>query len=107
MNPVHRGHVSMLTHAKDALETFHGFVVMGGFLSPSHDLYVGPKSQRCRRGRRAKSLSRGEGFANAQERVAMCRLAVEGVDWLQVGTWEPRQIGTWPDFPVVLDNLAK
>jgi len=95
MNPVHRGHVAMMTHAKDALELFHGFVVVGGFISPSHDLYVGPKSKW------------GEEFANAQDRVAMCRLAVEGVDWLEVGTWEAREIGMWPDFPVVLDNLTK
>jgi len=104
MNPAHRGHVAMLTHAKNTLETKHGFLVVGGFLSPSHDLYVGPKSQR-----RVKASSSGRAFefANAQERVAMCRLAVEGVEWVDVGTWEARKMGTWPDFPEVLDNLTE
>jgi len=107
MNPVHRGHVAMLQRAKDALETKHGFLVAGGFLSPSHDLYVGPKSRRGVTTKASSSSGRPRvSFADAKERVAMCRLAVGGVEWMDVGTWEARQIGGWPDFPEVIDDLA-
>ena len=38
MNPIHLGHVEMLVHARNTLEERHGFRVLAGFLSPSHDL---------------------------------------------------------------------
>ena len=47
MSPIHRGHVAMMVHAKAALER-EGWAVLGGFVSPSHDLYVGPKARRKR-----------------------------------------------------------
>ena len=40
--------VEMLATAKRHLETKAGFVVLGGFLSPSSDCYVKPKCQRNR-----------------------------------------------------------
>lgn len=96
MNPIHRGHIAMLTHAKLALERHHGFTVVAGYVSPSHDRYVGPKMR-----------AGGQAFVNAEERVAMCTLAVKEIDWLHVGTWEARQLGRWPDYPEVLDDLTK
>jgi len=96
MNPIHRGHTAMVTQAKFSLERHHGFTVVAGYVSPSHDSYVGPK---MRLG--------GQTFVNAEERVAMCRLAVKEIEWLQVGTWEARQLGGWPDYPEVLDDLTK
>ena len=43
LNPVHLGHVAMFDRARDALESQHGFEVVGGFLSPSHDTYLSGK----------------------------------------------------------------
>ena len=45
LNPVHNGHLASLEFARQACEA-QGVVVLGGFLSPSHDSYVGPKMAR-------------------------------------------------------------
>lgn len=72
----------MLTRAKFALERHHRFTVVVGCISPSYDRCVGPK------------MIRGDQkFVNAEERITMCRLAVKEIEWLQVGTWEARQLG--------------
>jgi hypothetical protein len=94
MSPVHKGHVAMLTHAKQHLEHHCGFAVLAGYISPSHDLYVGPKMR-----------SRGMPHVQAEGRVAMCTLAVQHHSWLAVGTWETRQRGHWPDYPEVVSAL--
>ncbi len=73
LNPVHVGHVQCLQHAKAALEK-EGVTVCGGFLSPSHDSYVRPKMKRSS----SKCYS-------PEQRVAMCRLATQGSDWLETG----------------------
>jgi predicted NAD-dependent protein-ADP-ribosyltransferase YbiA (DUF1768 family) len=95
MNPVHHGHLAMFTHAKKVLERDHGFTVLGGFLSPSHDLYVGPK---CR--------AKGQTHALIHERVNMCRIAVQNHPWIEVGLWESSRVGYWPDYPEVVVALA-
>jgi len=51
----------------------HGYHVLGGWLSPSHDLYVGPKM-------RAKK----ELFLDAKHRAECVELAVQDFDWLSV-----------------------
>lgn len=96
MNPIHLGHVEMLVHARNTLEERHGFRVLAGFLSPSHDLYVGPKAS-----------SSGTAFAEASHRVEMARLAAVEHDWIEVATWEARQSGRWPDYPEVVDVLER
>jgi nicotinic acid mononucleotide adenylyltransferase len=78
MSPPHRGHVDMLVCAKRALET-QGFAVLHGWMSPAHDLYVGPKAHDQR-----------TFFANAAHRVAMADLATQHLPWCSVGTWEAR-----------------
>ena len=45
LNPVHNGHLASLEFARQACEA-QGVVVLAGFLSPSHDSYVGPKMAR-------------------------------------------------------------
>lgn len=88
----------MLLSAKHLLEQYHGYKVIAGYVSPSHDFYVGPKAK-----------NRGGVFVNAEERVSMCQLAVkeEEEDWIEVGTWEARHVGRWPDYPEVMDNLME
>ena len=92
MNPIHRGHVSMLLRAKAKLETC-GFQVLGTWVSPSHDLYVGPK---CARDNAA--------FASAAHRIEMAKGALACHADARVSTWEARQ-PRFADFPEVVDAL--
>merc|ERR1719389_974448 len=78
MSPTHRGHVAMLAAARESLQA-KGWDVLGGFLSPSHDLYVGPKAARL-----------GTPHASAAHRVAIADLLVEEYPWLAVARWESR-----------------
>ena len=94
-SPIHLGHVHILHQAKQTLET-HGWHVMGGYISPSHDFYVGPKSK-----------SHRTSFANASHRVAMAELAVQAHDWLAIAKWESRHPNRWPDFTEVAQELSK
>lgn len=89
LSPAHRGHIAMLGAARAALES-KGWVVLGGFLSPSHDLYVGPKAAAHR-----------SPHASAAHRVALAELVAADHPWIEVAKWEARQLERWPDFPVV------
>ena len=40
------GHVDMVVRAKASLENEYGYTVLAGWISPSNDAYVRPKSQR-------------------------------------------------------------
>ena len=84
MSPCHHGHAAMLCAARAALEA-KGYHVLGGFLSPSHDLYAGPKA-----------ASLGTPHAGAAHRVAIGALVAAECSehpWLRVATWEARQEG--------------
>ena len=93
-SPIHLGHVQVMEKAKITLETY-GWNVLGGWLSPSHDYYVGPKARQFK-----------TPFVNAEHRVKMVELAISEYDWLAVGTWEARRESSWPDFPIVCRNLS-
>jgi nicotinic acid mononucleotide adenylyltransferase len=92
LNPVHLGHVAMFDRARDALESEHGFDVVGGFLSPSHDAYLSGKH-------------RDSAFFPASQRLAMCTAATTDHPLLAVASWESSVSGSWPDFPVVTTTL--
>ena len=92
LNPVHLGHVAMFDRARDALESEHGFEVVGGFLSPSHDAYLS--------GKYGDAM-----FLPAIQRVAMCAAATRDHPFLAVGSWESSVSGYWPDFPEVTATL--
>ncbi|HKO41936.1 MAG TPA: hypothetical protein VJU84_01495 [Pyrinomonadaceae bacterium] len=68
-NPVHTQHVRSLVVTRKYLEII-GWAVVGGFLAPSSDTQVQQKLA-------ADGLS-------LKERIALCRLAVDGLDWLSV-----------------------
>ena len=104
MNPLHRGHVHMLEAAKACLEsqppvtdsttgTADTWKVLAGWISPSHQLYVGPKCQKL-----------GTICLPAEDRVALVQAACRESEWLSVGRWETSQTGYWPDFPEVRVN---
>ncbi|KAG0222169.1 hypothetical protein BGX31_009314 [Mortierella sp. GBA43] len=81
--PIHLHHTEMLEAAKTRMEQDQdgtpGAMILGGFLSPSHDLYVGEKL-------RGDSL-----VLNAEERLELCRLQTADSDWMDVDAWEASQ----------------
>jgi nicotinic acid mononucleotide adenylyltransferase len=92
LNPVHLGHVAMFDRARDCLESEHGFDVVGGFLSPSHDTYLSGKYG-------------DSAFFPAIQRLAMCAAATGDHPLLAVTSWESSVSGSWPDFPEVTATL--
>ncbi|CAF1346389.1 unnamed protein product [Rotaria sordida] len=73
LNPVHRNHISNMIKTKQYLERVHGFNVIGGYLSPTHDEYVRGKL--------------GEELISGQHRIEICQKAIEEANqqhWLSV-----------------------
>ena len=96
MNPVHRGHVHMLSAARTTIEA-EGWHVLAGFISPSHELYVKPKCERFK-----------TPYMSTSDRLELVRLAVQDSDWLDAGAWESSPThARWPDFGPTVENLAK
>lgn len=94
-NPVHKMHVETFHMTKTQLEQNHGMIVVGAFLSPSHDSYVRSKL--------------GEEFIEGRHRLNMCEQAIKEAkmdDWLIVDRWEILQT-KFIDFPAVHYSLAK
>jgi len=71
-NPVHRGHIEMLECAKKEVEKTK--VVLGGFLSVSHDSYVFTKDSRYQ--------------MSASYRAWLCDQMIAQNSWLATDTWE-------------------
>ncbi|CAE7473347.1 unnamed protein product [Symbiodinium natans] len=95
MNPPHKGHAQLLRQAADRLHR-EGYCVLGAWMSPSHDDYVGPKA--CRLG----TLHLSSGL-----RLKLAHLMVSEDDLVAVGSWEANVTGRWPDFPEVAVELEK
>jgi nicotinic acid mononucleotide adenylyltransferase len=76
MNPVHKGHISLITQAKERIDA-DGYEVIGAWLSPSHDLYLQPKANKLN----TIGLS-------APFRVEATRLSVVNNQLIDVGLWE-------------------
>lgn len=91
-NPVHRMHVSMFEHVKSSLESA-GHVVVGAFISPSHDAYLAGKMKKT------PSV-----HIKANHRLSMCQLAVGESKWLSTSSWETNQ-SHFIDFPDVSRSL--
>ena len=95
MNPVHLGHVDMLVRARRCLEQEHGFSVLAGYISPSHEGYVRPKCEHFK-----------QQYLESDVRLECVRRAVQDSDWLECGAWEAAPAhSSWPDFPVVVKAL--
>lgn len=74
--PIHAGHLAMMNCARAYAQKL-GWNVTGGYLSPSHDSYVGQKYG-------------GTAALHAEHRLRLAGLAVEGSEWLMVDPWESR-----------------
>lgn len=86
-SPITYLHLRMFEMAADYVKFSTDFEMIGGYLSPVSDAY------------------RKAGLANAEDRIAMCQLAVDQTsDWLMVDTWEPLQKEYQPTA-VVLDHF--
>jgi len=103
LNPVHKGHINNLKLAQDYLEN-KGFVVEKIYLSPSSDIYLNNK----------KNSGKIDYFYNFDDRLKMCRLAVEDFKKenndnkynIEVSDWEGKQ-PTFIDFPGVVEHFEK
>eukprot|EP00049_Salpingoeca_infusionum_P020812 m.365274 g.365274 ORF g.365274 m.365274 type:complete len:561 (-) comp30684_c0_seq1:182-1864(-) len=94
-NPPHVGHLVMMQQAKCLLEDTFNKEVLGGFLSPSHTLYV---SQKCR--------AQGIPCLCSEHRIRLTQMLCRDLNWLECGTWEATSsTSRWPDFPEVVQNL--
>ncbi len=87
----------LLLHCSKALEVARGcalaagFCVRGGFVSPSHELYVRPKLERA-----------GSVYLPTFLRLALTRELTATSDWVNVGAWESHPSrAAWPDYPEV------
>ncbi|KAK3808701.1 MAG: hypothetical protein J3Q66DRAFT_79761 [Benniella sp.] len=71
-----------------------GAVILGGFLSPSHDFYVGQKL-------------RGEEIVlDSKERLELCRLQTADSSWIDVDAWEATQ-DRFYDYNTVTSRLQQ
>lgn len=94
MCPVHKMHLNALKIAGDYLEKNYDYHILGGFISPSNDRYILGKL--------------GDKAIPFVDRVAMCRLAVEELDFkypVVVDGWEGN-IPDFYDFNFVRDHLT-
>ena len=76
-NPVHQNHIRLLESAREHLDSLGLYHVMGGYLSPTHDAGIERKLAVL--------------HATWQDRLAMCRLAVEDSSWIMVDDWQISQ----------------
>ncbi len=88
--PVHCAHLEMMALAREALER-RGAIVLGGYLSPSHDAYV--------------ALKCGARTLDARHRLRLCEEAVRGSDWLMVDGWEALENDQELNFTDVILHL--
>ncbi|ORZ04067.1 hypothetical protein BCR41DRAFT_207272 [Lobosporangium transversale] len=88
----------MLKAAKETMEKgqdgMGAAMVLGGFVSPSHDAYVGQK------------LKGDALYLNSEERMELCRLQTADSDWIDVDPWEATQ-SEFYDYHKVTSRLQQ
>jgi NAD+ synthetase len=90
--PIHNGHIDMMEQCKVAVEA-NGGVVLGGYLSPSHDRYVNGKLAN-------QSLS-------GRHRLRLCELATKSSDWIMADGWEALELRYPVNFTDVIIHLEQ
>lgn len=89
--PIHDGHIEMMIIAKETLEK-EGYEVLGGYISPDHDDYVGPKTN---------------SFLNIYERNRIVTEKIENYTWLGLDPWNGVFNQTSVNFTEVVFRLKK
>lgn len=92
-SPIHNGHLDMMELAKNTMVQ-QGHVVLGGYLSPSHDSYVSTKDNGA-----ARLLD--------VHRLRLCHEAVATSEWLMVDPWEARYVPCAINYTDVLLRLER
>ena len=110
LNPIHRGHISMLERAATALEGRKCaentvMSVVGAFISPSHDLYLAGKFDGKRFGSGRTRDNDSDFFLPADLRLELCEASVQYHPLIEVGRWETSQ-PRFRDFPSVATDLS-
>ncbi len=88
----HFGHIHMMEQAKKAVEQ-SGKIVVGGFLSPSHQDYISYK------------LGSIAPLFSIEERLAALRLLTDESDWLDVALTESLYRKTSVNFTDIIESL--
>ena len=76
-NPIHRHHLRLLELARDHLQSLNRYHVIGGYLSPCHDASIERKISTT--------------YLTWQNRLEMCRLALEDSSWIMIDDWQISQ----------------
>ena len=93
MSPVHKGHLAMMEAAREIAQE-RGYAVVGGYLTPGHDSYVGQKYN-------------GSAAIHAEHRIRMVELATNESDWLECNPWPARYLPSEINFTDVIHHLDK
>ncbi|MEI1280442.1 cytidylyltransferase [Leptospira venezuelensis] len=89
--PIHDGHLDMMIIAKESLEK-EGYEVLGGYISPDHDAYVGPKTN---------------SFLDIYERNRLVTEKIEDFLWIGLDPWNGVFNKTSINFTDVVFRLKK
>lgn len=92
-SPVHPGHLSMMAAARDSLQA-QGHLVLGGYLSPSHDEYVSAKQG-------------GRAALFCEDRISLLEETLAEHPWLGVCPWEARYAPAALNFTDVILRLTE
>ena len=76
-NPIHNNHIRLLDFARDHLNSLNTYHILGGYISPTHDVGI----------QRKLSITP----TTWQHRLQMCRLAVQDSSWIMVDDWQISQ----------------
>jgi hypothetical protein len=91
LSPIHNGHLAMMEEARRQVELLD-YQVVGGFLAPGHDSYVGQKYG-------------GTANIHSAHRCAMVDIATRDSDWLACDPWPARYMPAELNFTDVVDHL--
>ena len=92
-SPIHDAHIKMMEIARYEIIK-RGFIVLGGYISPSHDDYVSVKNNRAAK-------------LHSALRLKMCSLALKNSDWLMVDGWEARYAKIALNYTDVIERTKK
>ncbi len=92
-SPIHNGHIDMMELAKNEMIQ-KGHLVLGGYLSPSHDSYVSTKHD-------------GAAALLDAHRIRLCHEAVASNEWIMVDAWEARYVPCAINYTDVILRLKR